>query len=73
MGGLVAAMNYPTVYGVQVQPSSCGRTANENRARAFWQSRMTTVGSGIAEPPPLVDIHALAEAVRASFLEPETC
>jgi hypothetical protein len=37
-----------------------------NRARAFWQSRQTTVGH-VAPVPELVDLHALAADIRAHW------
>lgn len=54
----------PMLYG---QPArrlpNCGRDAETNRARYFWQSRMTTSGRR-APLPELVDLPALAKAVR---------
>lgn len=61
-------MNHPTINGVQVQRQSCGRTAVENDARAFWQSRMTNNGK-VAELVQLTDIRALAKAVRTCYEE----
>lgn len=63
-------MNHATLYGQQVQPNTCGLTAVENAARAFWQSRMNAF-----DPPDLIDLSALAQAVRASFPteEPAPC
>lgn len=39
-------------------------TCDRNRARAFWQSRMTKAGAR-AELPDIIDIHDLARAIRA--------
>lgn len=60
-------MNHPTLYGVQVQPNTCGRTAVENTARAFWQLRQTTAHGGVARLIVLADIPALAKAVRDTY------
>lgn len=40
----------------------CGRTAEENRAMAFWQSRV-----GFRDPPGLTDLPALAIDVRTGW------
>lgn len=42
-------------------PTSDGRLAMENVIRAFWQSR-----AGLKSPPVLVDLQALAKAVRGA-------
>lgn len=67
-------MNYPTIRGQQVQPNTCGLLAMDNHATAFWQSRETVAGHR-ANPPRLIDIPALAQAVRATFQheEPAPC
>ena len=54
---------YPMLNGRQVRNDGCGRLAEDNRARSFWQSRMTTTDNGPAEPPELTDIRALAAAL----------
>lgn len=59
-------MNYPTLHGQQVQPRSCGRTAEETRAQVFWQSRMTTAGHR-ADPPQLGDLRELARQIRRGW------
>lgn len=56
----------PRLHGRELGPGTCGRTACENDARAFWQSRMTTAGAR-AEPLQLVDLHSLARDVRRAF------
>lgn len=56
-------MNYATLFGQQVQRQTCGRTACENDAVAFWQSRMTAAGAR-AEPMRLTNLRELAIAVR---------
>ena len=42
-----------------VSNSGCGRTAVQNIARYWWQSR-----HGLADPPELTDLAALARAIR---------
>lgn len=54
---------FPMLMGRQVRNDGCGKLANENRIRSFWQSRMTTAGDR-AEPPQLTDITALAQQIR---------
>lgn len=57
-------MNYfPILMGQQVRNDGCGKLANENRIRSFWQSLMTLAGNR-AEPPQLTDITALAQQIR---------
>lgn len=54
----------PMLYGQPIKRlPACGRDAETNRARAFWQSRMTTAGTR-APLPDLTDLVALAKAVR---------
>lgn len=53
----------PILQGRPVNRTTCGRLANQNRERSFWQSRMTVAG-GRAEPVDLVDLRALARDVR---------
>ena len=52
----------PMILGDQVQPTSCGRTAVQNVARAFWQSRMSRNGK-VAPLPQLTDLEALARSL----------
>ena len=54
---------YPMLMGQQIRNDGCGKLANENRIRSFWQSRMTAAGDR-AEPPQLTDITALAQQIR---------
>lgn len=54
---------FPMLMGQQVRNDGCGRLADENRIRSFWQSRMTAAGDR-AEPPQLTDITALAQQIR---------
>lgn len=56
-------MKRPQLCGIEVQARSCGRTACENDAIAFWQSRMTVSGVR-ADPIRLTDLRELAIAVR---------
>lgn len=65
-------MNYATFRGEQVQRQTCGRTACENDAIAFWQSRMTTPGAR-AEPIQLADLRELARSIRRAYADPITC
>lgn len=58
-------MNHPVLKGKQVAQYSCGRQAEENRERSFWQSRMTTAGAR-AELPQLTNIRALARELGAT-------
>lgn len=46
-----------------VVPYDCGRTACDNEARSFWQSRMS-IGGQVAELPDLVDLRELAKSLR---------
>lgn len=62
-------MNYATFRGEQVQRQTCGRTACENDAIAFWQSRMTTPGAR-AEPIQLADLRELARSIRRAYADP---
>lgn len=62
-------MNHATLFGQQVQRQDCGRTACENDAVAFWQSRMTTAGAR-AEPMRLTDLRQLARDVRRASPQP---
>lgn len=57
--------------GIEVQPNTCGRLANENAERSFWQSRMTTTTEGVAPLPSLTDLDSLASYVRKAFSEIE--
>lgn len=59
-------MNYPTLYGQQVQPRTCGRCAVQNDELAFWQSRETRERRA-APLPQLTDIPMLAHQVRVAF------
>lgn len=54
---------FPMLKGNQVRNDGCGRTGELNRARYFWQSRMTRAGQP-APPPELTDIAALARDIR---------
>lgn len=54
----------PMLHGKPVNYQGCGRLGAENTALAFWQSRMT-VTAGRAEVPALVDLAALARAIRS--------
>lgn len=59
-------MEHPKLMGVEIQRQSCGRTAVENDARAFWQSRVTKPGQR-AEPIQLADLRGLALAIRSAY------
>ena len=49
-----------------VRPTSDGREAMDNAARAFWQSRMSGPGN-VVRLPVLVDLHALAREIRRTY------
>jgi hypothetical protein len=53
----------PMLHDQQVTPTSDGRIAMDNVARAFWQSRMTRAG-GSAPLPQLANLEQLARDVR---------
>lgn len=54
----------PMLYGQPIRRlPTCGADSETNRARAFWQSRMSA-GGNRAPLPDLVDLHALARKVR---------
>lgn len=62
-------MKRPQLRGIEVQARSCGRTACENDAIAFWQSRMTVAG-GRADPIALADLRDLACRIRRAYADP---
>lgn len=52
--------------GNQVRNDGCGRMGELNRARYFWQSRMTRAGDR-AEPIEVVNIAELATSIRKGW------